>query len=101
MVKKKRYPVIFTTMQDAVLVEIPDLEILTEGRDYDDAVRMARDAIGLKGISMEDAGMEVPEASDLQSIDPAKGTFAEDGEGVVSLVDIDFTEYRNKKFSNF
>lgn len=101
MVKKKRYPVIFTTMQDAVLVEVPDLEILTEGSDYDDAVRMARDAIGLKGISLEDAGMEVPEASDLQGIDPARGAFAEDGEGVVSLVDIDFTEYRNKKFSNF
>lgn len=101
MVKKKRYPVIFTTVQGAVLVEVPDLEILTEGSDYDDAVRMARDAIGLKGISLEDAGMEVPEASDLQSIDHARGAFAEDGEGVVSLVDIDFTEYRNKKFSNF
>ena len=101
MTKTKKYPVIFTTVQGVVLVEVPDLEILTEGSDYADAVRMARDAIGLKGISLEDAGMEVPEASDLQSIDPAKGTFAEDGEGVVSLVDIDFTEYRNKKFSNF
>ena len=96
MAKLTVYPVIFTMVQDAVLVEIPDLEILTEGKDYADAVEMARDAIGLKGISLEDAGMEVPEASDVRSIDPTKGTFAEDGKGIVSLVDIDFEQYRRR-----
>ncbi len=32
----------------------PDLEILTEGKDLQDAIEMARDAIGLTGISMQD-----------------------------------------------
>ena len=32
-----------------MLIEVPDLEILTEGLGMADAVEMARDAIGLKG----------------------------------------------------
>lgn len=34
------------------------MEILTEGKDYQDAIEMARDAIGLKGITLEDAGKQ-------------------------------------------
>ena len=93
---KAVYPVIFTKTEDCILVEVPDLEILTEGKDLVDAIEMARDAIGLKGISLEDAGMEIPKASDLESVDVSKGTFADDGEGMVSVVDIDFMEYRRK-----
>ncbi len=93
---KAVYPVIFTKTEDCILVEVPDLQILTEGKDLVDAIEMARDAIGLKGISLEDAGMEIPEASDLESVDASKGTFADDGEGMVSAVDIDFMEYRRK-----
>lgn len=96
---KKVYPVIFTPLhdeKDTVLVEVPDLKILTEGFGMPDAMYMARDAIGLKGIDYEDEGRELPGASELSDVDPAKGTFAEDGEGYVSLVDIDFTEYRRR-----
>ena len=94
---KTVYPVIFTPLhdeKDTVLVEVPDLKILTEGYGMPDAIYMARDAIGLKGIDYEDTGKEIPKPIDFGDIDPAKGTFAEDGEGYVSLVDIDFTEYR-------
>lgn len=96
---KNVYPVIFTPLhdqKDTVLVEVPDLKILTEGYGMPDAIYMARDAIGLKGIDYEDEGRELPQASELKSIDPTNGTFAEDGEGYVSLVDIDFTEYRRR-----
>lgn len=96
---KKVYPVIFTPLhdeKDTVLVEVPDLKILTEGYGMPDAMYMARDAIGLKGIDYEDEGRELPVASELGDVDPVKGTFAEDGEGYVSLVDIDFTEYRRR-----
>lgn len=93
---KAVYPVIFTKTEDCILVEVPDLQILTEGKDLVDAIEMARDAIGLKGISLEDAGMEIPEASDIESVDASKGTFSDDGEGMVSVVDIDFMEYRRK-----
>lgn len=96
---KSVYPVIFTRLndeKDTVLVEVPDLGILTEGFGMVDAVDMARDAIGLKGIDFEDDGRELPAPSLLSDIDVSKGTFAEDGQGCLSLVDIDFTEYRRK-----
>ena len=96
---KNIYPVIFTPLndeKDTVLVEVPDLGILTEGYGMVDAVYMARDAIGLKGITREDEGKDIPNPSALNDIDASKGTFAEDGKGYVSLVDIDFVEYRRR-----
>ena len=93
------YPVIFTPLndkKDTVLIELPDWEILTEGYGMADAVEMARDAIGLKGITYEDKEKKLPEASSINEIDTSKGTFAEDGEGYVLFVDIDFTEYRRR-----
>lgn len=96
---KNVYPVIFTPLhdeKDTVLVEVPDLKILTQGYGMPDAMYMARDAIGLKGIDYEDDERELPNPSKLSDITPANGTFAEDGEGYVSLVDIDFTEYRRR-----
>lgn len=96
---KNVYPVIFTPLndeKDTILVEVPDLKILTEGYGIADAMYMARDAIGLKGISYEDDGRNIPEPSGISAIDVSKGTFAEDGEGYVSLVDIDFAEYRRR-----
>lgn len=97
---KKVYPVIFTPLndeKDTILVEVPDMKILTEGYGMVDAIYMARDAIGLKGISREDDGMSIPEPSELSVVDASKGTFAEDGKGYVSLVDIDFVEYRHRE----
>lgn len=96
---KKVYPVIFTQLNDkkeTVLVEVPDWNIMTEGYGMADAMYMARDAIGLKGIDYEDDGKNIPEPSELNAIDVSKGTFADDGESFVSLVDIDFMEYRRR-----
>ncbi|MDZ5724788.1 type II toxin-antitoxin system HicB family antitoxin [Acetobacterium sp. K1/6] len=93
---KAIYPVIFTQTDEIVLVEVPDLGILTEGVDMADAIDMARDAIGLKGITIQDDGEDVPAPSKFNEIDPLKGTFATDRRGIVSLVDVDFTEYRRR-----
>lgn len=93
---KKAYPVIFTQTDDVILVEVPDLEILTEGKDMANAIEMARDAIGLQGISREDHGEEIPDASFISDIDVEKGTFVEDGNGFISYVDVDFAVYRRK-----
>lgn len=93
---KKVYSVIFTQTEDVVLIEVPDLEILTEGKDMVDAIDMARDAIGLKGISLEDDSLALPEPTRLEKINPEDGTFAEEGKGYVSFVDIDFAEYHRK-----
>lgn len=90
------YPVFFTKANDCILVEVPDLDILTEGKDMNDAIDMARDAIELKCVSMEDAKEEIPNPSDLSLLNVANGTFVEEGETVISFVDIDSTEYRKK-----
>ena len=96
MKNKRVYPVILTPADNIILVEVPDMEILTEGKDYQDAIEMARDAIGLKGITLEDAGKTIPDASDISVINPEKGTFAEDGKWSVTLVDVDFLIYRRR-----
>ena len=90
------YPVFFTKANDCILVEVPDLDILTEGKDMNDAIDMARDAIELKCVSMEDANEVIPSPSDLNLLNATSGTFADDGETIISFVDIDSTEYRKK-----
>lgn len=93
---KNVYPVFFTKTDDCVLIEVPDLEILTEGTDMNNAIDMARDAIELHCVSMEDRKEDIPVPSDISALDATKGTFAEEGETIVSLVDIDSSEYRRK-----
>ena len=93
---KNVYPVFFTKTNDNVLVEVPDLDILTEGKNMNDAITMARDAIELKCVSMEDDKEEVPNPSDISELNANNGTFADEGETIISFVDIDSTEYRKK-----
>ncbi len=93
---KKVYPVIFTHDTDVFLVEVPDFEILTEGSDLVNAIYMARDAIGLKGIAIEDEGNEVPEPSTVENIDVKSSVFYKNKNSFISLVDIDFSEYRRR-----
>lgn len=84
--RKLVYPVLFTFEEDAVLVEVPDLEILTEGKDLYDAIQMARDAIELVVASMEEFGDLIPEPS--ESLDTTSGTFSEYGATILSYVDV-------------
>ena len=90
------YPVFFTKTDEVVLIEVPDLEILTEGKNMLDAIEMARDAIELYCVSMEDDGTEIPEPSDISVLNVKNGVFAEEGETVISFVDVDSKEYRRK-----
>ena len=93
---KSVYPVFLTQTNTIVLVEVPDLEILTEGKDIPDAIEMARDAIELKCVSLEDEGIDIPQPSDISMLNMNAGTFAEEGKTIVSLVDVDPAEYRRK-----
>ena len=90
------YPVFFTISNDYILVEVPDLDILTQGNDMNNAIDMARDAIELKCISMEDANETIPAPSDISSLNTVNGAFSAEGETVVSFVDIDTAEYLRK-----
>lgn len=86
---KAAYPIVMNRGTEFVVVFIPDFNINTQGKDYAEAMEMARDAIGLMGIDMEDDGDSIPAASPLKAVE------AKDG-AVVSLVDVDFGEYRRK-----
>lgn len=95
------YPVIFTEVDTNILIEVPDLKILTEANEEGkmkgsmaDAIMVARDAIGISCIEAEDEGRELADASSFSQIDVSKGTFAKEGAGVVSLVDVDLAIYR-------
>lgn len=51
---KKAYPIILSQGKDYIVVSIPDFNINTQGKDIPEAIEMARDAIGIMGIDMED-----------------------------------------------
>ena len=73
------------------MVFIPDFNINTQGKDVPDAIEMARDAIGLMGIDMQDNGESLPKSSGITSVQAEAPSGA-----IVSLVDVDFAEYRRK-----
>ena len=87
---KNSYPVILTTEKKGVSVFIPDFDINTQGNDLTEAIEMARDAIGLMGIDMEDDNKTLPQASDIRTV---SDKYSSD---IVTLVDVDFAEYRRK-----
>ena len=96
---RRVYPALLTKTNDSkdtVLVEVPDLDIATEGYGLEDAIYMARDAIGLTGITRQDEGRDIAEASDISSIEVSAGRVKDEGDTIVTLVDIDFDEYRRK-----
>lgn len=86
---KKAYPIILEAVSDGYMVEVPDFRINTQGDDIVDAMEMARDAIGIVGIELEDEGRNLPEPSALESVKRSE-------EDIVTLVDVDFTEYRRQ-----
>ncbi len=96
---KKAYPVFIAQHNEDFLVFIPDWDIYTEGKSVPDAIAMARDAIGLKGIDFEDDGKEIPEASSYEeSVKKAKKDteIFDYTKGILTMVDVDFTEYRKR-----
>lgn len=96
---KTAYPVFICEHQEDYLVYVPDLTIYTEGKDVADAMCMARDAIGLKGIDYENDHKVLPKASSIEeAVKLAKNNteIFDYTQGIVTLVDVDFTEYRKK-----
>ena len=88
---KNAYPIVMTQGEEFIVVFIPDFNINTQGKDIPEAIEMARDALGVIGIDMEDDGEALPEPSDFEKI----RTEIQPGD-IISLVDVDFEEYRRK-----
>ena len=87
---KAAYPITLHKGEKYVVVFVPDFNINTQGEDYADAMEMARDAIGLMGIDMEDENEPIPEPSEIADVIP------QNEDELVTLVDVDFAEYRRK-----
>lgn len=87
---KAAYPIVMSKGAEHIVVFVPDFNINTQGTDYADAMEMARDAIGLMGIDMEDEKEAIPRPSDVA------GVRKDHESDVVTLVDVDFAEYRRK-----
>ncbi|GCA68096.1 antitoxin HicB [Mediterraneibacter butyricigenes] len=83
------YPVVLSKDEKGYFVAIPDFEVYTEGKNLGDAIFMARDAIGINALQLEDEGKELPEPFSKE-IEKAEGD-------IVTLVDVDITEYRRKE----
>jgi predicted RNase H-like HicB family nuclease len=85
---KAVYPAIFTQTDRGYVIHVPDMNIDTQGRDLAEAIHMARDAIGIMSIDIQDDGKEPPHPSDVASVRCGAGD-------IVSMVDIDLDGYRN------
>ena len=80
------YPVVFTPLEEGgYMAYVPDLQINTSGKDLADAIFMARDAIGLMGIDLED---------DKKTFLTPSTTVPHEDSEIVSLVDVDLFAYR-------
>lgn len=100
---KQVYPTFIINTNDGskhpFLVCVPDMDIFTEGDTFADAIEMARDAIGLAGISMEDKKEALPTPSDqTAAVEKVKQNteVIDFSKGVLTYVDVDFSEYRKK-----
>ncbi len=100
---KQVYPTfILNTNDDSehpFLVYVPDMEIYTEGDSFANAIEMARDAIGLAGISIEDNKEKMPQPSSQSTAMEmaSKDTeYVDFSKGILTYVDVDFSEYRRK-----
>ncbi|MEN6384518.1 MAG: type II toxin-antitoxin system HicB family antitoxin [Phycisphaerales bacterium] len=87
---KAVYPIVISKCDSDYVVYIPDFDINTEGKDVADAIAMARDAIGITGCYLEDEEKQLPAPSALEKVARTKN------DDIITLVDIDFAEYRRK-----
>lgn len=84
---KTYYPIVLSPSKEGgYAVDVPDLQIGTQGDTIAECMEMARDAIGLWCICEQDENRPIPEPS---TTEPNH----DEGE-IVTLVDIDIDAYR-------
>ena len=87
---KEAYPILISPAEGGFVVYIPDFNINTESDTLTDALEMAKDAIGIIGIEMEDRKQALPTPSEVKAV------IKETENDIVSLVAVDFSEYRRQ-----
>ena len=94
-----RYHAIFSYEDDGVHVTFPDLPgCITFGKDEDEAIRMAREAVSLHMYGMEQDAEDIPEPSSLKAL--ARDEELEDNE-VFFLVEAFMPAFREKQNKRF
>lgn len=88
MAMKEAYPIVLKPESGGYYVRVPDFDIGTQGDTIAEAMEMARDAIGIMGIDMQDDGESLPK--------PNSAEFAKEDDEIVTFVDVDFEEYRKR-----
>lgn len=88
MTNAKIYPAVFTPEEKGYTVYVPDLGIGTQGDDLGEAIMMARDAIGITIVDMEDDDETVPA--------PSQEKIRLEGNQFINYIDIDILEYRKR-----
>lgn len=84
------YRIVLTLETDgSYTVFVPDFDSMTQGESLADAMYMARDMIGITGITLQDIGQPIPE--------PGSAECVADPHDTVTYVDVDFDEYRRKE----
>lgn len=94
------YPAIFTETNDKknpILVYIPDINGMTEGKDIADAIAMAKDYICNALFDKKDS--EMPAAKRIDEIDLKESPFFDSGKSFASLVDVDLNAFRLREKS--
>ncbi len=98
--KKERkgqvYPVLIKQDGDMFLAYVADINSMTQGYDFFDAIEMARDLLGSHSLVAE-----LPEPTDYgNAIAAAKENIDDDkftiSDGILTYVDIDTTAYKKK-----
>jgi predicted RNase H-like HicB family nuclease len=84
----RAYPIILSPSKDGgFVISIPSFDISTQAESITDSILMARDAIGILGIDMEDDNKEIPDPINVD-----KSIIADND--IVTYVDVDFAAYR-------
>lgn len=82
------YPALFSPEDSGYSVEFPDLPgCCTCGDSLEESLSMAKDALSLFLVELEDEKQDIPEPSPIQSLSLEENSFA-------SLINVDTTIYR-------
>lgn len=93
---KNVYPVLIRQDKNDYLAYIPDIDRMTEGSSFYNAINMARDLLGTYSIDCPVPDPSSPE----KALEVTKSKADEDdfkySEGILVYIDIDFDEYKRK-----
>lgn len=97
------FPVLIKPDKKHYLVFVPDFDIYTQGKNFFNAIEMARDAIELGITLLEDEGKPIPNPSEQKEAFVIAQKNADKNldfsNGMLTYVDVDSIAYR-KKMSN-